>query len=137
MCIGGICGTLSTTKYMPVAPTLEGSATVTAVAEPLNWTLGDRLAKSRRKAGMEQADIAPLVGVSRALISKWERDLSEPTVTQAQRWADVTDAPIEWLLGLSASGYMLTSLPLDAGQLALPNMDNAGRPLPDPELAVA
>lgn len=71
------------------------------IPEPM-WTLGDKIAKARRNAGLEQADLAANVGVSRALVSKWERDLSEPTVSQARSIAAATGVSFEWL---SRSGW--------------------------------
>lgn len=67
------------------------------------WRLGDRLLRARKHAGMEQTEIAKHLGVSRALVSMWERDLSEPRVTHIRTWAEVTGVQIEWLLGLAGS----------------------------------
>lgn len=66
--------------------------------ETLTWTLGDRLAKARRHVGLEQAEMAKRLGVSRALVSKWERDGTEPSVTQARRWAEECGITMEELL---------------------------------------
>lgn len=75
-----------------------------AIAEPV-WTLGDRMWKARKTAGLEQTEVAKLVGVSRALVSRWERDQSDPGTRQLQKFAEITGAPLEWLL---AYGYMPT-----------------------------
>jgi transcriptional regulator with XRE-family HTH domain len=66
------------------------------------WTLGDRIWKARKDAGLEQADLAEAVGVSRAQISKWERDQSEPRVSELQRVAAACRVPFRWL---SSSAY--------------------------------
>lgn len=76
-----------------------------SVAEELVWTLGDRMAKARRHAGLEQSDLADALGVSRPLVSKWEHDLREPTAKQVLRWAEVTAVPAAWLLGISPSRW--------------------------------
>lgn len=73
-----------------------------AVLEPV-WTLGDFIAKARRDAGLDQADIAAACGVSRGLVSRWERDQSEPTARQLLRIAELTSAqyltdPQNWKL---------------------------------------
>lgn len=60
------------------------------------WTLADRLAKSRSLAGMEQADIARLLEVSPASVSKWERGYNvRPIFVRA--WATYTGVDFEWL----------------------------------------
>lgn len=72
-----------------------------SVAMNLEWSFGDRLAKARRFADLEQAEMALRLGVSRALISKWERDVTEPTASQALRWAEACGVDAAWLLGLA------------------------------------
>lgn len=105
-----------------------------AVAAELPWTLGDKLAKARRCAGLEQAEMAIACGVSRALVSKWERDASEPSVSQAMTWAQATGVSFEWL---TRSGYnsLNTFQSVEwTGQMEL--LDEEGRVLAAPELAV-
>lgn len=73
-----------------------------ALLEP-DWSLGDYIAKARRTAGLDQADIAATCGVSRALVSRWERDQSEPTARQLLRIVELTGAqyltdPQNWKL---------------------------------------
>src|SRR5947207_7473943 len=65
------------------------------------WTLGDRISKARRACGMEQADVALALDVSRAQVSKWERDVSEPSASQAVKYAALTGVAVEWLLGIT------------------------------------
>lgn len=81
------------------------------------WTLGDKLAKARRFAGLEQADMAMALNVSRALVSKFERDQSEPRISQLRQWAKVTGVSEEWLL---SSGYIPVTgvhMPSEQGEL--------------------
>ena len=61
------------------------------------WTLADRLRKSRQMAGLEQADVAELLGVSRNTISNYETGKSEPTATTFVLWAEATRASLDWL----------------------------------------
>lgn len=63
----------------------------------LTWTLGDKIAKARRYAGLEQDELGAAVGVSRALVSKWERDKSEPTISQVRLVAQATGVSFDWL----------------------------------------
>lgn len=62
------------------------------------WTLGDRIAKARRHAGLEQAELARELDISQALVSKWERDLRDPRVQLLRRVAQVTGVDEQWLL---------------------------------------
>lgn len=51
-------------------------------------TLGERLRQARRAAGLTQAELARLVGVQRAVISKYETGGVAPSVTQLRRMAE-------------------------------------------------
>lgn len=68
------------------------------------WTLGDRLAKSREERGLEQEHMARLFGVSKSAVSAWERDESQPRrlLDVITRWAAETRVPRAWLLGEEA-----------------------------------
>ena len=43
---------------------------------------GARLRSARRTAALSQEDMAEMLGVSRQVISKWERGVSSPTMPQ-------------------------------------------------------
>lgn len=58
------------------------------------WTLGERMWKARKDRGLEQSDVAKAVGVSRALVSRWERDQSEPGIHQLRKFA--TELSVDW-----------------------------------------
>jgi transcriptional regulator with XRE-family HTH domain len=62
------------------------------------WSLGDRLAKARRFAGLEQSDLADEWGLSSQVISKYERDKSVPKRVIIKAWALKTGVPLSWLL---------------------------------------
>lgn len=64
------------------------------------FTMGNRIAKRRRDLGYQQGELALRVGVSRPLISKWERDVSIPDVEQAKQLARVLDCSFGWLCGV-------------------------------------
>jgi transcriptional regulator with XRE-family HTH domain len=68
------------------------------------WTLGERLRKARRRAGLEQADMAKHFGVSQVAISRWESDQAQPRdlLTVVRGWAELTNAPLGWLLDTDA-----------------------------------
>lgn len=63
-------------------------------------SLGERFALARRRAGYDQQQMADALGVSRPLVSKWERGKSVPDVNQAAKWAEVTDHSFGWLSGV-------------------------------------
>ena len=75
-----------------------------ALAEPqpaatsLEWTLGDRLYKARRSANLTQAQVADALGVSRALVSRWELDLSDISASRLRAFADLCKIEMGWLL---------------------------------------
>jgi transcriptional regulator with XRE-family HTH domain len=60
-------------------------------------TLGRRLRAARALAGLEQAEIADLIGSSRSTVSNWERGVAEPPATYFVLWALATGQPLEWL----------------------------------------
>lgn len=64
------------------------------------WTLGDRLAKARNRAGLEQKHMARMFACSTAAVSAWERDENQPRtmLEVAKAWAKETNVPLDWLL---------------------------------------
>lgn len=75
-------------------------------------TLGEEIRKARIDAHMDQQQLATALGVSRPLVSKWERNRSEPTATQFRRLAELTNAP--WLLGGLYSHFQTGANPAKA-----------------------
>ena len=61
------------------------------------FTLGHRLALARENAGMEQSEIADVIGTSRATVSNYERGVSIPGKLVINAWAVTTNVPVEWL----------------------------------------
>lgn len=62
------------------------------------FTIGDRLRKARETTGMDQAQFAEHIGVSRGSVSNYERDAGEkrrPIVLKA--WAMATGVPLSWI----------------------------------------
>lgn len=77
-----------------VSATVSGMASLSVLAV----TVGGRLAKSRLLADLDQEDMAAALGLSRATISKWERDITEPSVSQFIAWARITKQPVDQLI---------------------------------------
>ncbi|MDU5380556.1 MAG: helix-turn-helix transcriptional regulator, partial [Actinomyces sp.] len=57
----------------------------------------DRLRKAREHAGLEQAQLAELIGVSRNTISGAERGANTPRRHVVMAWAMATGVPVEWI----------------------------------------
>lgn len=105
-----------------------------AAAPAPTWTLGDRLAKARRFANLEQADMALALGISRALVSKFERDQSEPRIGQLRKWAETTGVSVEWMMGYGYNSVMCVHpLPSEQGELWDPALETPYNA--EPELA--
>lgn len=63
----------------------------------LKRTFGERLAKSRHIADMDQLAMAMALKVSRRTVVRWENDEGFPRTDQIEKWADITGAPLLWL----------------------------------------
>lgn len=74
----------------------------TAIASQLvqvpEWTVADRLLKARTSAGLEQAELAAITGLSRQTISNYERGAVTPRRSGVNLWALATGVPVSWIL---------------------------------------
>lgn len=61
------------------------------------WTLPDRLRKARESAGLNQAALAEVTGMSRRSISAYETGDGAPRRPQLIAWAMATGVPLTWL----------------------------------------
>lgn len=61
------------------------------------WTMGDRLRKSREKAGLKQTEMAAYLHKSRQAVGKWEDGAVVPDISTLRDWARRTGVPAEWL----------------------------------------
>lgn len=66
------------------------------------WTLGDRLRKIRREAGLSQAQFAAQLGYQPQRYSHWESDRNSPAdiIDVARRIRREFEVPEAWTLGL-------------------------------------
>lgn len=62
-------------------------------------TLGKRLTKLRKAAGLKQSDVASQSGVSRKAISHYENDEREPGITTLLKLCDLFHVSIDYLTG--------------------------------------
>lgn len=76
-------------------------ATTTAPVTPHTpvpeWTLADRLSKARRHAGLEQPELADMIGIARSSLSAYENGHRTPRRPVLLSWALATGVPLEWL----------------------------------------
>jgi len=63
------------------------------------WTVGERLCKAREWAGLDQGQLADLIGVSRSTVSNYERGTSKkpPKKIVLNAWALATGVARLWL----------------------------------------
>lgn len=67
-------------------------------------TVPEILRATRALSGLSSRELAALIGVSHAAVTRWERGEGEPSVTQFLRWAAATKQPAQQLLdGLNVS----------------------------------
>lgn len=76
----------------------------TDTLNPLDWTLGDRLAKARRMAGISSEEMAERLIRTRSTVSNYEHDRTRPTLAVLRAWSEATGAPLDWLRGVTV-GY--------------------------------
>lgn len=62
--------------------------------------IGERLKELRKASGVTQTALADALGVHPQTVSKWERDVSEPDISQLGDLAAALGVPLETLLGL-------------------------------------
>lgn len=62
------------------------------------WTVGDRLAKARREAGISRAQMARELEVDPGTITRWERATDVPRRTIIA-YSALCDVPVDWLEG--------------------------------------
>lgn len=76
--------------------TLREAQTTEAGMVP-RWSVADRLRKAREVAGLDQAELARLAGISRATVSNAERGAGVPQRATLRAWALVTGVNADWL----------------------------------------
>lgn len=79
--------------------------------ETKNETLKRRLKAARTLAGLEQRQVAALLGCSRSAVAAWEQGKSEPPATYFVRWARICGVELDWL----ADGLNTEAAPIRIG----------------------
>lgn len=67
------------------------------------WTLGDRLEKARKAAGLTQDELADRLGVSKKTVVRYEHDMGS-NLHLLDQWALACGVDRGWLLGVTV-GY--------------------------------
>lgn len=101
-----------------------------AALKSLDWTMGDRMWKARKTAGLEQSDVAKALDVSRALVSRWERDLSEPSPSQLRKFVELIKRPdvtVASLIEGTTFGYKPNGAETTFGTTTLTDVSRKGR----------
>lgn len=98
-------------------------------------TIGGRLRSAREAAGISQADIARKLGISRAAISQWEANDTNPDIGRFGAIADAYGVAVDWLVtGLASRALPAAEPPpwialrVPEGEVALavpPNLSQA------------
>ena len=68
-------------------------------SEQANVKFAERLKELRSEKGITQVQIAAAIGVSKGLISLWENELREPTLSNLIALADFYDVSLDFLAG--------------------------------------
>lgn len=83
-------------------------------------TLGEKLKKARKNAGLSQEQLAERLCVSRAAIAKWETDKGMPDILNLKAISKLLDVSIDELLDDGqASEYLVTKEPIDLDAVEL------------------
>ena len=72
--------------------------TALVVGRVPEWTIGDRLRKARESAGLDQPELAGIIGVSRKTISNAEVGRHGVRRIVVNAWSLATGVPVSWLL---------------------------------------
>lgn len=95
--------------------------------EDFDWgedasTFGDRLARAREAAAMDQRQLARRLGVKLSTVQNWEFDRSEPRANKLQMLTGMLGVSIVWLLtgeGEGAPSEASDESSVDADAMAL------------------
>lgn len=72
---------------------------------------GDRLYILRKKKGISQDELANAVGSTKSTISKYERNIVDPTLESAQKIAAYFMVSLDWISGYGNTDDIMLSIP--------------------------
>ena len=95
-------------------------------------TIGDRIKKARKNAGLTQKELGERLGVSAAMVSQYETGSRTPRVDTMKRISSALNVPIQDLLNTNYSGNVIKSaIPIaQEFRQTISNL-NPGDPIPD------
>jgi transcriptional regulator with XRE-family HTH domain len=77
------------------------------------WTIGDRLRKARELTGLEKAEFAAQLDVSRNTITNYEQGKVKPRTVVLRAWAMRCGVSLEWLRdGTAPTGNLPPGAPV-------------------------
>jgi DNA-binding XRE family transcriptional regulator len=98
------------------------------------FTLGDRLRRSREAVGLTQVELADAIGISQRSVSNYEADVTVPNLLTLRAWASATQVNLPWLAhgrpdsppptGVTwATGRRRATRPVTIGYTEMPCLD--------------
>lgn len=72
--------------------------TVAPVGTVPEWTVGDRLRKARETTGLDRAEFAAQLGVSRNTVTNYEHNRVAQRIVVLRSWAIRCEVPLVWLV---------------------------------------
>lgn len=61
--------------------------------------IGSRITRIRKEKNWSQTELAKVIGVSRVIIGRYERDEASPSIDIAKRMADAFEVSLDYLIG--------------------------------------
>jgi transcriptional regulator with XRE-family HTH domain len=102
--------------------------------------LAKRLKEARLRAGLSQAELATLIGVSRGAVGQWESNKAEPSNANMRAASDALKVSVDWLANnrgemsqapivpaMSADGELVESSKLPPDQAKVINAARSGK----------
>lgn len=83
-----------------------------------DFTFGNRLYGLRTRAGLSQAKLGGMIGVSNKAISKWENGKAKPGLDLVHKLADTLSVSVDELLQEAAPGKKITRIVVTGGPCA-------------------
>ena len=62
---------------------------------------------ARKIANLTQKELASAVGVSESTVISWEKGRTEPTIIQARKISEVVNIPLDYIIFLPFSSFIL------------------------------
>lgn len=75
--------------------------------EKVPWSLGERIVEAREKRGLQQNELAELMGVTPQAVSQWEGNTTQPKLANMAKLAEHLNVDQDWLLTGEITGRLL------------------------------